>query len=137
MMLALIQDRLIAKCQPPFVAIKDGVGKDAIKNSPQSPTGFVIPLSEVTTKAVRMTGPHRHEITQIFGVLIILRLYSDPRGSRKIAPLQALRQSLKDALLNWVPSPDHTAILFEAGGLDRIEEGEVRWLDSFSTRTVF
>lgn len=136
-MLTLVQDRLKAKCLPPFVAIEDGVSPAAIKTSVQSPIAFVIPLRDIAVKGPRSTGPHRHEVTHRFGVLIFLRLYSDPRGGKKIAPLQTLRQSLKDALLNWAPSPDHTAIFFEEGGLDRIEAGEVWWLDSFSTQTVF
>lgn len=96
------------------------------------PACYVYPLADDTGNAYDVL-PGRQSVTQTVSVLIVVRpVESD--GISTYASLDALRASVRDALLGWIPDGCYDDVRFAGGQAEDIIDGDLVWEDRYVTR---
>lgn len=127
---------IIARLQSQVAALKlvagaAEFGAAADANPIATPAAYVLRLSERGSESLTLARVEQRVGVEI-GVVLALRNAADPLGAAANADLEALRASVRTALLGWV-APSCDPFIFGAGGLLAFKDGHLWWQDSFST----
>jgi len=68
-----------------------------------TPAAFVLPLGLRGGRADAMTGLYRQPITEMLGVVLVLRSAGDATGARSTDQLTELRNAVIRRIVNWAP----------------------------------
>lgn len=106
-------------------------GAASAANPLATPAAYVLRLSERGSESLTLARVEQRIGVEI-GVVIALRDAADPLGAAANADLEALRASVRTALLGWV-APTCDPFIYAAGGLLAFRDGHLWWQDSFHT----
>jgi|GEM_PF-4320693 len=131
MLLPAILDRL--KAQVPALKLVGTLSEVDTDTLPaQHPAAFVLPVSDRATACRIAAGAHRQDLTEMFGVLIVVSKPA-PAG-RAVLDLEELKDLVRQALIGWRPADGWTACDYVSGALvDAKSGGIIWWLQQFST----
>lgn len=105
--------------------------------APAPPAAFVLPLAERASES-GLTGTHWQEITQTFGVVLVVANRRDATGAASLTDLAGLRLQLRSALMGWVPAPaEGRPVCYLGGRLLRWDDGRLWWTDEWSVVTSY
>ena len=100
------------------------------------PAAFVVMLDE-RGEIVEVTGnEYMQEITESFGVVVILDNRKDKRGQEAMTLLDPIRAELFRALVNWCPDDCHDEIRFNRGYLVNMNPDLLFYAFEFETYTT-
>ncbi len=115
-MLAEIEARLEA--QVPELKLVDGAAAfAALKTNPpksKQPAAYVFPIAERASKSA-VTGAVRQMVSERFAVALALGNLKDRRGEKATQQMEAIRKSVRAALLGWVPEAGYEGCLYAGG----------------------
>lgn len=100
------------------------------------PAAFVVMLDE-RGEIVEVTGnEYQQEITESFGVVVVLDNRKDRRGQDAMALLDPIRAELFRALVNWCPDQYHDEIRFSRSYLVSMNPDVLYYAFEFDTYTT-
>jgi hypothetical protein len=103
--------------------------------TPAAPSAYVIPLEESGGEPYLVSGTAQR-VTQVFGVLLVLRSARDgAKGGGVIDDLDTLRSAVQAALHGWQIGDAYEPCTFQRGELSSFEAGAMSWLDTWKTAT--
>lgn len=133
MNLASVVDRI--ESQSSAFKVVGGAAKfdQATNGLPASPAAYVL-LGEESAKS----NPYANQLVEqevavSFVVVIATRNLEDYRGRAAADSLDALRGSVRDALLNWTPDGASYGCEYQSGQMMLFENGVLWWADRFAT----
>lgn len=133
-MLAEIEARLTA--QVPALKLVDGaVGFAGLSvNPPKSkqPAAYVIPITD-SAGANAVANEVRQKVEKRFGVVLVLGNFKDHRGATASQQMEAIENSVINALLGWSPEADLSGCLYAGGRVVDFRDGAVWRLQEFTT----
>ena len=111
----------------------------AITGSVTVPAVFVMPQTEAAEKTPMATGVVRQTFTPNWGVVLVVSNRRDASGAAALGDLAPLRQTVRQALVGWVPDEATGEPVYGTGGrLLRMDgDGRLWWVDSFELKTYF
>ena len=100
------------------------------------PAAFCVPLSE-SARSNPMTL--LHEVTQRFGVLLVVSNRRDASGAAALVDLNALRLAVRTALIGWVPNPtEGEPVMYSGGALMRLDaDSRLWWTEEYELKTYW
>lgn len=131
----LIADRLAAKIPAPGL-LKVGGAADfqrAIEGVTALPAAFVVPLAESAGENDFEMNVVQQDVSALFGVVLAVRDISDAVGGQVQDALDALRVLVREALINWQPTPDMDPCTFAGGQVIGMRDQVLFWQDDFVT----
>lgn len=135
-MLAEIQARLAVAAAPTVKSVAGAAEfAAAAKNAPpreRQPAAFVIPVAE-TAGPSRLVNAVRQQVAARIGVVLAIGGHADPRGEGAAEDIEAVRKSVRDALLGWAPTADDEPLTFVRGAAVAFKDGVLWWLDEFQS----
>jgi len=135
MILQPTQDRL--KAQVPTLKLVDGAAAfSALKTNPpksKQPAAYVLPIADAATPnavatAVRQTGTERIAVALALGNL------KDSRGATASEQMEAIRVSVRGALVGWSPATGFEVYLYAGGRVIDMKGGVVWHQLEFTTQ---
>lgn len=109
----------------------------AYGNAIAAPSVYVIPLAE-TGDAPDTLGVYRQDMTQQFGVVLVMQNLRDATGAAAAGELNQRRLDLRAALLGWAPNAtEGEPVMFVAGRLLEMQQQQLWWQDEFSFKTHY
>lgn len=131
-MLSVIRDRLATE----VTDLKDVLGASDIPSAEEelkrTPAAFVLLVRERAGRNALMNATSQR-VSRTAGVLLAVRNLKSARGDAAREDLEALRTSVRTALLNWEPDSDHEPMSFVGGALLKVSDQVLWWLDEFET----
>lgn len=131
----LIAARLAAKIPAPDL-LKVGGAADfqrALEGITTTPAAFVVPLAESAGENDFEMNVVQQQVPALFGVILAVRDISDAVGGQVQDALDALRVLVRDALVNWQPTPDMDPCIFAGGQVIGMRDQVLYWQDDFIT----
>ena len=80
-----------------------------------------------------------HEVTQRFGVLLVVSNRRDASGAAALVDLNALRLAVRTALIGWVPNPtEGEPVMYSGGALMRLDaDSRLWWTEEYELKTYW
>jgi len=97
-----------------------------------APAAYVIPLRE-TPGRNELGEAIWQRVTVRLGLVLAVRNVRDARGEAAAEDLEALRQSVRAALLGWAPAMGHDPLEYGGGRLLALTNAILWWQDDFTT----
>ena len=138
--MSLVSD-VIARLQainPPVFSIVDGaIGLATLKGVPDAvPAAYVFVKEEASSPTERMTGPVLQRVETDLAVLIIAGNVADAQGSAVAVDLEALKATVRGALIGFVPEATHgEPVQHVSGQLVQFKGGYAWHEDLYSAAT--
>ncbi|MCK5295971.1 MAG: hypothetical protein KAJ75_03690 [Alphaproteobacteria bacterium] len=132
MIVSEIITKLKAISDSPLKKVGGALEFAGIQSQPPAPAAFVIPASENAGENRRTNGVSQ-KVATLFSVVLILKTTNDKSGLSAESSLEEIRGKIREQLLGWQPTNEHTDIEFVRGELVDIQAGRVFWRDEFKT----
>lgn len=132
-MLAEVQARLTAQV-PALKHVAGAAEFAALQANPPKhlqPAAYVIPLADTAGDNQAATGATIQRVTERFAALLALGNLGDARGEAATEAMEAIRAAVRDALVAWAPTADHSQALFAGGRIIGLRDAVVWWQDDF------
>lgn len=107
--------------------------ESAIEALTATPAAFVLPARESATESPFMDQTVQQEVLAEFAVVIAAANLADDEGAAARESLQAVRDSVRTALLGWTPDDAMSGCEFVSGELAQFKDSLLWWTDSYST----
>ena len=138
--MSLVSDiitRLEAIDEPTFRIVDGAAAFAAVKDKPRAfPAAYVFVKEDASAPTERMTGPVLQRMETDVAVLIIAGNVSDSRGAAASADIEALKASVRAALVGFVPDASNGEPLQHLSGqLVKFIGGTVWFEDVYATAT--
>jgi hypothetical protein len=133
----MLRDLIIAhlKAQVPSLK-KVGMAMDlnaAMNETKQFPCAFVMSIAETGAANRYMTGAVAQKRTQRIAVLLAVRNVRDATGQAADTDMDALRSQTDAALFGWQANDTHSPLVFSAGKIMGLINGNLWWQDEYTT----
>jgi len=99
------------------------------------PAAYIMPGSE-TASPNKMIGGHSQEVTERFTILIVAKNVSDQSGMAAQAELFDLSRKVRDALLGWQPTTEHSPVNLAGAGPLELANQMLYWPEGFQVSTT-
>lgn len=132
-MLAEIEARLEAEVAA--LKLVDGAAAFmALRTNPpksKQPAAYVFPVADKAgPNALAMAVDQ--EVTERYAVALALGNFKDRRGETATQQMETIRDSVRDALLGWVPEAGKEGCLYAGGRVLDMRDGVVWWQLEFT-----
>jgi hypothetical protein len=104
----------------------------ALEGLRAAPAAFVMPAREVAQENPFMGQAVEQMVGSDFAVIIAARDLTDATGGASKDALEPIRESLRDALLNWRPDSESDGCSFVSGEMFQLDpNGVCWWVDTY------
>lgn len=105
-----------------------------VKDQPLAlPAAYVFVKDEASEPNARATGPSLQITALDIGIVIVTANLGDGRGAAAAADIEALKTSIRDALVGWNPPSAASAVQNIGGQMVKTVGGTVWWEHTVST----
>lgn len=101
----------------------------------RTPAAYVLPLGDDAEDNALGVNAMSQRLTEIVGIVLVVRVAGDARGNRRRQALEPLIEDVRDALLGWVPLPDHDPLEYQRGRLQGMQRAALIHQLDFRTRS--
>lgn len=125
-----IKSKLIAIDPPVFRIVAGAAEFASIQSVPKAlPAAYVMTLHDASSDNERMTGPVLQQTSVDIGIVIVTGNLSDARGDASSHDIEALKKSVRDHLVGYVPDPegDGMPLIHVSGELLKAWGGSIWW----------
>lgn len=96
------------------------------------PAAFVLPARETAVDSPFMDQIVQQEVRAEFTVVVAVRNLADDAGAAAREELEPVRESVRGALLGWIPDGAESGCEFVGGELAQFKDSLLWWADTFS-----